>query len=220
MGTGALFGSTTYLLDPLSSFVLADTGTGQGGYLPDTPDNPLWVAVKPNTTITIVAVGDICYAGTDPQGTLDSPCYAIGGGHNISAPASQAELGAVFANSYQLLPDDQQQRVPGAVASGQPAYTDPYYTTFYFNRNVSTVNPFDFLIPYGVGITLTVPANANFLVLGVFDSYYGDNSDPSGTLGVQITGFSAEVPEPGPAGLMVAALGGMLALRRVISRRS
>ena len=217
-GSGVLFGTTMYSLDPKASFVLADTGTGGEGYLPDEPDDPLWVAVTPNTTITIVAVGDICYAGTDPDGTLDQPCYAIGSQGLQTASETPAELGGVFTQTNQLLDDTNLQRLPTAVSSGLPAYTDPYYTTFYFDRNVSTVNPFDFLIPYGSGVTVTVPADANWLYLGVYDSYYKDNTDPSGTLGVLISTL-APVPEPATAALMLAGLSGMLALRRVISRR-
>lgn len=217
-GSGVLFGTTMYSLDSRSSFVMADTGTGSNGYLPDQPDDPLWIPVLPNTTITIIAVGDVCYAGTDPNGTTDAPCYGIGN-RSSSVPETQAEIGGVFSQTHDLLDASHLQRLPGAISAGLPDYTDPYYTTFYFNRNVSTVNPFDFLIPYGLGVTVTVPADTYWLVIGAYDSYYKDNTDPNGNLGVLIDSqVQVVTPEPATAALILAGLGGMLALRRVLSR--
>lgn len=214
-GSACVYGdSILYSLDPKSSFVEADLGNFNP-YIPDQPDNPLMIAVTPGTTITLVAEGGICYAGTDPNGNMANPCYAIGN-QNLAVPESPAFLGGVFSASSTLLDDSNLQRIPDAVSSGLADYTDPYYTSFYFDRTVSTVNPFDFLIPY-VGVTLVVPTGANFLFLGVYDSYYKDNTDPNATLGIEV--ITSSLPEPGTFAMLLAGAGGLLALRRTQERR-
>jgi hypothetical protein len=202
--------SVFYALDPKSSFVMADMGNSNP-FIPDQPDNPLAIPVAPGETLTLIAQGLICWAGTNPNGTKGMPCYGIGnpGGQ---APETQAELGGVFSADPNLLGPSNPQRLPDAISSGLPDYTDPYYTTLYFHRDVSTVNPFDFQIPYNAGVTVVVPAGAHYLYLGVYDSYYKDNTDPSGTLGIDVVGLS--VPEPGTLILLLAGLGGLSALRR------
>lgn len=217
--SGCVYASTTYAMDPKSSFVQADLGNSPPDYLPDQPDNPLIIPVTPGTMITLMAHGGICYAGTDPNGTLTEPCYALGSGHLRSAPEMQAEMGGVFSADTNLLDDSNLPRIPGAINSGLPDYTDPYYTTFYFDRNVSTVNPSDFLIPYLTGVTVIVPAGAHYLFLGVFDSYYKDNTDPSGTLAIEYIGH-VTVPEPGTFAMLLAGVAGLLALRRPTSSES
>jgi hypothetical protein len=214
-GSACVYGdSIFYSLDPKSSFVEADLGNSFP-YLPDKPDNPLIVPVTPGTTITLIAEGGICYAGSDPNGNMANPCYTIGN-QNLATPETPAELGGVFSANPTLLDDSNLQRIPGAISSGLADYTDPYYTSFYFDRNVSTVNPFDFLIPY-VGVTLVVPAGANYLFLAVYDSYYADNTDPNATLGIEV--ITPSIPEPGTFAMLLAGAGGLLAFRRTKERR-
>ena len=67
---------------------------------------------------------------------------------------------------------------------------------------------------------MTVPTNANFLVVGVLDSYYGDNADYDGNLAVHLCLDSQSTitvdptPEPATYALFLSGLGGLWALRR------
>ena len=66
--------------------------------------------------------------------------------------------------------------------------------------------------PYG-GTTVVVPNSANFLIIGVLDSFYADNT---GNLSVELTlDPSSGVPEPGSYAMVLAGVAGLVALRRL-----
>src|SRR5258706_4573369 len=187
-GAGALFGNS-FALDPKASFVMGDipgmTTVGSNSMLPDSADAPLWIAVTPGTTILLQALGDICLAGTDPSGTVLAPCFGVGSPG--PSPEMAVPIGGVFTQDQTLLDTSNLLRLPTAVSSGLADFTDPTYTTLYYHNTVSVVNPLDFLIPTGPGVTVIVPGNAHWLAVGVFDSFYHDNSDPNNDLAVQAT---------------------------------
>lgn len=133
----------------------------------------------------------------------------------------QGNLGGIFSQDSTVLSYyNNLQRVPNAVSSGLASYNSTS-TNWYYHNTVSTYNPFDFLIPYGLGVNVVVPGTAHFLVVGVFDSFYRDNTDPAGTLGIQITAPDAPaVPEPGTYSMLLSGFGGLLVLGRRRSRRS
>jgi uncharacterized membrane protein len=104
----------------------------------------------------------------------------------------------VFSSSSTVLDKYSQHRVPGALDAGTDFGTVLTYTDL-----LPTDIPEDFLIQGAISVT--VPTGAAFLMIGVHDSYFGDNVDPDHDLSVQIT----SVPEPATAitcGLGVAAL--------------
>lgn len=169
-------------------------------------------------TLQIIGVGSECYAG---------PC----------STESPADLGGVFdSNNTELASNISSNctvgsagvdRLTGTVAvtglGSQPMVTnntdlEPYSCSSQDPTSPAVVNttiPNDFHIPTGTGITVVVPTEATYLVVGVLDSYYADDSDPSGTLGVQINEIS---PEPATLGLFGMGMAALLAFRRYRSR--
>jgi len=120
-----------------------------------------------------------------------SMCYVMYPG----CPASSAWIAGAFDTNDQLLSQANQNRLPGGIASstfGQQNINVPWLNSYY--GNVDTTIPSDFTIPYGNGVTLTIPTGANYLFLGVMDSYYADNG---GDVGVKIT-LLVDPPPPGP----------------------
>ena len=61
---------------------------------------------------------------------------------------------------------------------------------------------------------VVVPTGANFLVVGVLDSLFVDNSDAAGNLAVQINQITAPSPEPATFGLLAASLAGLAWMRQ------
>lgn len=124
----------------------------------------------------------------------------------------QPYLGGIFSSTDTLLDNTNLNRVTGALASGLANINDPNTNTYYGNQ--STTIPDDFLIlnSGSGGTTVAVPAGANYLIIGVMDSYYADNS---GNLSVQLTlDPNSSVPEPGSYAMVLAGIAGLLAFRQ------
>lgn len=177
--------------------------------------------VTAGETLQIIGVGSECFVGL-----VGCP------------PESPADLAGVFDSnntelaSSSLTPCTPQptctpgvDRLTGTVPvvglPSQPTVTNNAYLNTYFG-GVNTTIPNDFYIPTGTGITVVVPTGASYLVVGVLDSYYADDSDPSGTLGVEVNEITSSqqsaVPEPATLGLFGMGITALLAFRRHRSR--
>ncbi len=158
--------------------------------------NLVSLGIQAGDTITITGVGGLCF-------------YA-GLGCTVYPP----DLGALFSTSNTLLDPSSQNRLPGAINPGAGAIligVNPNLNTY--AGNLDTTIPQDFYIP----ATVIVPSGANYLVVGVLDSAYSDNS--STFLGVNINDPTAvsgtsSVPEPSTFAMMLPAIGAFWLLRR------
>jgi hypothetical protein len=189
--------------------------------------NLVTLGVTAGETIQIIAQGGECFIDTVPGCPPESGPY-LGGvfdsnstelASNISANCTVGGAGV----------DRLTGTVPVPGLGAQPLVTnnpdlDPYFcgpqnpsSPAYVNTTIAN----DFYIPTAAGITLVVPAGASYLVIGVLDSYYADDDDPSGALGVMINEIEATpppVPEPATLGSFGMGIAGLLALRRYRSR--
>ena len=239
-GVGVLastIGLGTFAVNPQATFlyeapqdVNCATGaiTGQGGAVPCDPVtngtgpvsalflNLTNLGVTANETIQIIVSGGECYSG---------PC----------ASPDLIYLGGVFDSNNTELPSSsltpcspQPNCAPGAIRltgivavaglPAQPLVTNNTYLNSYFG-NVNTTVPNDFYIPTGAGITLVVPTGAAYLVLGILDSYYADDSgNPTVTINETAPPNQNPVPEPATLGLFGIAGAALFAVRRYRSR--
>jgi hypothetical protein len=146
-------------------------------------------------SLNITALGQFCFYG-GPDCTEYQPY-----------------IGGIFSSSSTVLSSNNLNRVSGAIASGLPNITDPGLNTYFGNQSTTIAQDFQVLdSPYG-GTTVVVPNSANFLIIGVLDSFYADNT---GNLSVELTlDPSSGVPEPGSYAMVLAGVAGLVALRRL-----
>jgi hypothetical protein len=141
----------------------------------------LWaLSFQPGDTIVLERVGDY------------SPFPAFG---DINK-----SLVGVFSSSPSLLPGSNLNRVVGAIDAGTDWVTPPTNMGL-----LSTDIAQDFMIATSTGsvtsVTIQVPVGARYLFVTPNDSFFGDNQNPDGDYGVNITGV------PGPSGLALAGIG-------------
>ena len=137
---------------------------------PDTPASPLVVdlaslGLSPGEVIRIRTAGDYLYGS--------------------SAPGAGSTAIAVFSSSNVVLPATVANRVPDAIQCSLPAYV----TAATSLGGLPTDVPFDWAAgPSWVDVQIpgTGPTAARYLMVGVDDSYWGDNSDPEGDLAIII----------------------------------
>jgi hypothetical protein len=122
---------------------------------------------------------------------------------------------AVFSTSNVVLSSDVLRRVPGAVASSLPQFVTP--PTDVGSR--PTDIPEDFYVD--VYQTVAIPEGARYLMVGTYDPYSGNNSDPNGDWMIGVS----SVPEMSSMSLTIlglAIVGGVIRKRKVtgVSRSS
>jgi hypothetical protein len=88
---------------------------------------------------------------------------------------------AVFSTTSEVLPKSELHRVPGAIASDAPTYvTAPTF------GGTATDIPEDFQVG---DVVVTVPAGAQFLMIGADDIFWSDNLDPEADFHVDLLPF-------------------------------
>jgi hypothetical protein len=146
-----------FSLTPQQTFLRTDDG--------DASIAPLVVdltslGIRPGSEIRIERLGDWSYS----VATL---------------PDNATALHAIFSSSNTVLPPTVLNRVPGAVSAGISSLSPP---TLFGNL------PTDIVEDFSVGdLTINVPSGASYLIVGVPDSWYQDNGDPNGNLGVRLS---------------------------------
>jgi hypothetical protein len=172
-------------------------------YRTDATDAPQAAAI---VDLSSIAAGTVIRL--TPRGTF-SFCATCG-------LAAGVPFAAVFSNTNALLASSIQNRVPGAVAPGAGAAGFVSPVTLF--ERLATDIPFDFFIG-NAAVNVAKPAGANFLFIGVFDSFYGDNSTTTpNAFGVNVlAGTTTTAPEPSAVMLMstgLVSLGGATLRRR------
>jgi YVTN family beta-propeller protein len=155
-------------MDPKGAYIFTNQNPPTGDP-PDAPDNPLILSlsslgIKAGDQISGQGIGLISLC----PGCVEMPPYAVC---------------AVFSSSNTVLPTGGTiNRVPGAIA---PDFSHAIQcgTPPTLFGDLPTDIPEDF---YLFTEPVTVPPGAQYLIVALPDSYYADNSDSSGTLGVQL----------------------------------
>jgi hypothetical protein len=146
----------------------------------------LSTAVVPGEILYLQSFGSIAYNGMTPGTYLPANVIALFSTSNTAAGAIQTGLSSPVTSVYNY---------PGPTTSSNDI-------------------PQDFSVPNTV-ISVVVPTGAQYLLLGIADSYYADNyGNASVSLSVDPT------PEPGTYGLMLAGLGAIVTLNRKRFTRS
>ncbi len=161
-------------------------------------------AVSPQGTFLLQAPGDVCseynIAGCNMTPTfINLTALGVTAGESLTItdvgglciysmenctvyPAGPDNMGAVFSSTNTLLDPSNQNRLPDQIAPGAGATLIGNNPNIYaIAGNLNTTIPDDFYI----STTVIVPQNANYLVVGVLDSAYSDNS--SNYLGVMLS---------------------------------
>jgi hypothetical protein len=122
-------------------------------------------------------------------------------------PETNTVMLGVFSSSSTILSQNNLNRVPGAIDAGLDVFSEPT-----FNGALPTDIAEDFRVD--PQLEIAVPAGAQFLFVGVRDSFYGDNLDIDRDLAVSVS--SRSVPEPS---LVLLLLSGAAALGLVRRKR-
>ena len=164
--------------------------------------DPTIIAVTPGETLQLILGGSACYIG-------------------VSSGCANEPLGGVFDTSdTDLLPSNNQNRLPHQVASGLPNIQDPSFNAWYGDLN--TQIPDDFYICGTVvmpdctsttGTIVVVPATAEYLYVAALDSFYADNKGDLTVTVNEILPDPPSVPEPASWTLMLGGLGAAACFR-------
>ena len=146
--------------------------------------------------------------------TLGDYCFSGGLSIPVACPAGEVAtpMIGVFSATNTLLDSSILNRVPGAITTGVlPVVTPPTLM-----GGLATDIPQDFRIRLDPFSTiLTIPDGAEFLFVGVADTFYGDNHDPDNDLALSI----AEISEPPSLALLLASIGSLWCIRRRSQKR-
>jgi hypothetical protein len=116
----------------------------------------------------------------------------------------------VFSASNLLDIGSTLHRVLGAIEAGQDF--GPLDATLFGNLPMDI--PEDFLIHDG-GVLISIPVGAQYLFVGAYDNFFGDNVDPDHDFALAISYVNHPVPEPGTVLLFGSGLAGLVAWRRI-----
>jgi len=169
---------------PTDTFLLTDSV--------DTPTGPVWIylggyGITPGMTIYLQTVGDLCFGAGDPCLQQELPLTLVFTADN--SQGARSELNQL-------------------TAIGPPTGIPSRVTGNTWFGNLPTDIAQDFDVPIGSWLSVEVPAGAGFLAVGLADSYYADNSDPGGNLGILLD--TEAIPEPGTFLLFASGLGAVL----------
>jgi hypothetical protein len=173
------------------------------------------LGVVAGETIQIIVNGSICYTGPCAS---PGPVY-LGGvfdSNNTELPSSGLTPCSPQPNCAPGV-DPLTGTVPVGGLPAQPLTSNNQYLDTWFG-SVNTTIPNDFYIPTGSGITVVVPTGASYLVLGVLDSYYADDTGTATATINEIAPPPAGVPEPATLGMFGIGTVALFALRRYCSR--
>jgi hypothetical protein len=104
---------------------------------------------------------------------------------NVATGDTKNVLHGVFSKTSTVLADSSLlRRVPGAILASRNTTSGPTY-----HGALPTEIPEDFrIIPDASGkYTIPVPAGAEWIIVCICDSYYGDNDDPDDDLWIRFT---------------------------------
>lgn len=184
----------TMYVDPFASYFRAAPNDGPGGvgseYWPWFIDLGA-LGLLPGQELVISAFGDLCYF---------SPCQS----------ELPAEYGLVFTSSNAVGVSSLQNRL--AVANGGivPTGAVGAVSPLTYSSGLSTDIAGDFYLMAGQSVTVIIPNGGAYLAIGLWDSYFIDNSDPTPNLAISLN----SIPEPSTYLMAFAGLAGLWVLRR------
>jgi hypothetical protein len=191
-----------FTVSPQGNFLLQSSVDLCSTYnIPGCNMNPTFInlanlGVTAGESLTITDVGGLCvYSGAG--------CQVF--------PASQYNMGAIFSSTNTVLDSSHQNRVPNQIAPGAGATLVGNNPNLYTKTgNLNTTIPDDFYI----STTVVVPQGAIYLIVGVLDSAYDDNSSTLLGVNLSIPDDPPGVPEPATYAMMLGGLGAVWMLRR------
>lgn len=197
--------SFTLLLDPMASYGTPAFGTADAPTIVSlsTLAGDLGVgSLTPGASITFNAVGSICFNPTvqncsSGSNTNEVPVASISN-PIIGGFLGAGGLGGGFISTASTTPCNT------ASGSGTCAGGTGDWTADFAN---------DFIVTAAGTGTIVIPTGATSIVFVFRDDLYTDNSDHSGTFGVQAT-VTPAVPEPATYGMMIAGLSALVGFKR------
>ena len=196
--------SFTFAVNPTQTF---GTPVSPGGtsvptiYSLATLGTDLGLSLSAGSTVSMVAVGQVCY----------NPNVQLCGG------SSSANEKSVSPASGWTFPPIEGFFV-GSTSAPTGSHTTNLSPTGLDEWTSNITGMFDITGTPGTG-NIVIPVGTTGIEFAFVDSYYVDNSDFSGTLGVQVSAAGqSSVPEPATYGMMIAGLGALVAFKRL--RRS
>ncbi len=183
----------TMYVDPYASYFRADPLDGGAG--------SAWfidlgsLGLLPGQELTITASGDLCY--------FDGCSTEMAAGYGLVFTSDTSV--ASSSNQFRLNVADSGNVPTGATGTASPQTFPGLYDTDI---------PEDFMLMDGESVTVIIPTGGAYLAIGLWDSYFADNSDPTPNLGITVSTADSLVPEPSTYLMAFAGLAGLWALRR------
>jgi hypothetical protein len=155
---------TRIFVPPRATFLRVSDRDHQAAAVNSVPHRLSNLGIQPGDRLRLERFGEFQYNMTHP----DRVYYG---------------LLVLFSSTNQLLPYNEQHRVPGALAAGEPFVTRPTY-----HDDLATDIPEDFVvgiqrvggdprIPHNQPVFVTVPEGAEWLFLSPEDDHFSDNID-------------------------------------------